>query len=112
MSFITKNLAKEALSEYPCSVHICVNPYYWQLGNSICGLGDFKPTDVDKLAEILDEVSAQIYAETGFYPTSLDWLDIFPEDESLLNARIKKANEDFATLLDSLQSDLIEESER
>jgi hypothetical protein len=112
MSFITKNLAKEALSEYPCSVHICVNPYYWQLGNSICGLGDFKPTDVDKLAEILDEVSAQICAETGFYPTSLDWLDIFPEDESLLNARIKKANEDFATLLDSLQSDLIEESER
>lgn len=112
MSFITKNLAKEALSKYPCSVHICVNPYYWHLGSSICGLGDFKPTDVDKLAEILDEVSAQIYEETGFYPTSLDWLDIFPEDGSLLDARIKKANEDFATLLDSLQSELIEESER
>ena len=112
MSFLTKTLAKEALDEYPCGVHICINPYYWQLGNSICGSGDFKPTDVDKLAEILDEVSAQIYAETGFHPTSLDWLDIFPEDMSLLDARNKKANEDFDALLDSLQSELIEESER
>lgn len=113
MSFITRTLAKECLSIYPCSVHVCINPYYWEDNGSICGLGDFKPTDVDKLSEILDEVSAQIYEETGFYLTSLDWLDIFPEDKALLDARIKKkANEGFDALLDSLQSELIEESER
>ena len=114
MSFITRTLAKECLSIYPCSVHVCINPYYWEDNGSICGLGDFKPTDVDKLSEILDEVSAQIYEETGFYPTSLDWLAIFPEDKALLDARIKKkkANEGFDALLDSLQSELIEESER
>lgn len=112
MSFITRTLAKECLSIYPCSVHICINPYYWEDNGAICGLGDFKPTDVDKLAEILDEVSAQIYEETGFYPTSLDWLYIFPEDMSLLDARIKEANEGVDALLGSLQSDLIEESKR
>lgn len=112
MSFITRTLAKECLSIYPCSVHICINPYYWEDNGAICGLGDFKPTDVDKLAEILDEVSAQIYEETGFYPTSLDWLDIFPEGMSLLDARIKEANEGVDALLGSLQSDLIEESKR
>lgn len=78
MSFLTKTLAKEALDEYPCGVHICINPYYWQLGNSICGLGDFKPTDVDKLAEILDEVSAQIHAETGFHPHKFRLVRYFP----------------------------------
>lgn len=36
-----KALAKEVLSEYPCAVHICINPYYWQDGGAICGLGDF-----------------------------------------------------------------------
>ena len=102
MSFLTKNLAKEALDEYPCSVHICINPYYWLYNGSICDLGDFKPTDVDKLAKLLDEVSAQIYKETGFYITSLDWLDIFSEDESLLEARNKEAVESLETLLYSL----------
>ena len=48
MSFITRTLAKECLSIYPCSVHVCINPYYWEDNGSICGLGDFKPTDVDK----------------------------------------------------------------
>lgn len=62
-----KELAKEVLSEYPCSVHICINPYYWQDGGAICGLGDFKTTDVDKLAELLEEVSEQIYKETGYF---------------------------------------------
>jgi len=41
MSFLMKTLAKEVLDKYPCNVHICINPYYWQLGNSICDLGDF-----------------------------------------------------------------------
>lgn len=102
MSFITRNLAKEVLSEFPCSVHICVNPYYWQYNGTICELGDFKPTEVDKLATLLDEVSAQIYEDTGFYITGLDWLDIFPEDKSLLEARNKEAVESLETLLNSL----------
>ena len=102
MSFLTKNLAKEALSKYPCSVHICVNPYYWEDGGSVCELGDFKPTEIDKLAKLIDEVSAQIYKETGFYINSLDWLDIFPEDKSLLEARNKEAVESLESLLSSL----------
>ena len=106
MSFITKTLAKDALDEYPCSVHICINPYYWEDNGAICSLGDFKPTDVDKLAEILDEVSAQIYEETGFYPTSLDWLDIFPDDEYLRVDRNKAADESLENLLSSLYLDL------
>ena len=102
MSFLTKTLAKEVLSEYPCSVHICINPYYWQDNGSICGLGDFKPDEVERLAKLLDEVSEQIYKETGFYISSIDWLDIFPEDESLLDAHIKEATESLETLLSSL----------
>jgi len=102
MSFLTKTLAKEVLSEYPCSVHICINPYYWQDNGSICGLGDFKPDEVERLAKLLDEVSEQIYKETGYYISSIDWLDIFPEDKSLVDARIKEATESFETLLSSL----------
>lgn len=102
MSFLTKTLAKEVLSEYPCSVHICINPYYWQDNGSICGLGDFKPDEVERLAKLLDEVSEQIYKETGYYISSIDWLDIFPEDKSLVDARIKEATESFETFLSSL----------
>ena len=109
MSIDYRKLAKEVLSEYPCSVHICINPYYWEDNGAICGLGDFKPTDVDKLAEILDEVSAQIYEETGFYPTSLDWLDIFPDDEYLRVDRNKAADESLENLLSSLYLDLIDD---
>lgn len=102
MSFLTKNLAKEALDEYPCGVHICINPYYWEDNGSICGLGDFKSTDVDKLATLLEEVSEQIYKETGYYISGLDWLDIFPEDKSLLDDRNKEAVESLETLISSL----------
>lgn len=97
-----KELAKEVLSEYPCSVHICINPYYWLNKGIICDLGDFKPTDVDRLAKLLDEVSEQIYKETGFYISSIDWLDIFPEDQSLLDARNKEATKCLEALLSSL----------
>ena len=102
MSFLTKTLAKEVLSEYSCSVHICINPYYWQDNGSICGLGDFKPDEVERLAKLLDEVSDQIYKETGFYISSIDWLDIFPEDKSLLDARNKEATKCLEALLSSL----------
>lgn len=102
MSIDYRKLAKEGLSEFLCSVHICVNPYYWLYNGSICDLGDFKPTDVDKLATLLEEVSEQIYKETGYYISGLDWLDIFPEDESLLEARNKEAVESLETLLSSL----------
>lgn len=102
MSIDYRKLAKEVLSEYPCSVHICINPYYWQYNGSICDLGDFKPTEVDKLAKLLDEVSDKIYKETGYYISGLDWLDIFPEDKSLLEARNKEVVESLETLLNSL----------
>lgn len=88
-----KALAKEVLSEYPCAVHICINPYYWHDGGAICRLGDFKPTDVEKLANLLEEVSEQIYKETGDYISGIDWIDIFPKDESLWEARMKEATE-------------------
>lgn len=102
MSFFTKTLAKEVLSKYPCSVHICINPYYWQDNGSICGLGDFKPDEVERLAKLLDEVSEQIYKETGYYISSINWLDIFPEDKSLLDARNKEATKCLEALLSSL----------
>ena len=97
-----KELAKEVLSEYPCSVHICINPYYWLNKGIICNLGDFKPTDVYRLAKLLDEVSEQIYKETGYYISSIDWLDLFPEDKSLLDARNKEAAKCLEALLSSL----------
>lgn len=93
-----KVLAKEVVSKYPCGIHICINPYYWQDNGFICGLGDFKPTDVDKLAELLEDVSNQIYKETGYCISSIDWLDIFPEDKSLLNASMREATENFEAL--------------
>ena len=102
MSIDYRNLAKEVLSEYPCSVHICINPYYWLNKGIICDLGDFKPTDVDRLAKLLDEVSEQIYKETGSYISSIDWLDIFPEDKSLLDACNKEAAKCLEALLSSL----------
>lgn len=74
-----KTLAEKCLSKYDCGVHICINPYYWHDKGSICGLGDFKPNDVDKLANLLEEVSNQIFEETGDYITGLDWLDVIPE---------------------------------
>ena len=97
-----KVLAKEVISKYPCGIHICINPYYWQDNGSICGLGDFKPTDVDKLAELLEDVSNQIYKETGYCISSIDWLDIFPEDESLLDDHLKETTESFEVFLSSL----------
>ena len=102
MSFDYKKLAKEVLSKYPCAVHVCINPYYWHDGGAICGLGDFEPNDVDKLASILEEVSEQIYKETGDYISGIDWIDIFPEDKSLYESRMKEAAERLETLLNSL----------
>lgn len=102
MSFFMKTLAKEVLSKYPCSVHICINPYYWEDNGSICGLGLFQPYEVERLSKVLEEISAQIYRETGFYIADLSWLDIFPEDKSLLDVRMKEATESLETLLSSL----------
>ena len=95
-------LAKEVLSEYPCAVHICISPYYWQNKGFICTLGDFEPTEIDKLAKRLEEVSEQIYKETRYYISSIDWIDIFPEDESLLEARMREANERLKLFFTSL----------
>lgn len=34
---------------------------------------------MDKLANLLEEVSNQIFSETGDYITGLDWLDVISE---------------------------------
>ena len=83
-----KTLAQLILSKYDGSVHICINPYYWLDNGSICGLGDFKPNDVDKLANLLEEVSNQIFEETGDYITGVDWVHIFPEDDSSVGRKL------------------------
>lgn len=83
-----KTLAEQCLSKYDCGVHICINPYYWEDGGAICGLGDFKPNDVDKLADLLEEVSNQIFEETGDYITGVDWVHIFPENDSLVGRKL------------------------
>lgn len=83
-----KTLAELILSKYDCGVHICINPYYWEDGGAICGLGDFKPNDMDKLADLLEEVSNQIFEETGDYITGVDWVHIFPENDSLVGRKL------------------------
>ena len=103
VSFLTKNLAKEVLSKYPCAVEVAVNPNYYTLSDrgSICSLGLFQPHEVDRLSEVIGGISKQIYQETGFYISGLEWLDIFPEDMSLFDARIKEVQEEFDALLNS-----------
>lgn len=83
-----KTLAQLILSKYDCGVHICINPYYWEDDGSICGLGDFKPNDVNKLADLLEGVSNQIFEETGDYITGLDCVHIFPEDNSSVGRKL------------------------
>ena len=83
-----KTLAEQFLSKYDCGVHICINPYYWQDKGSICGLGDFKSNDVNKLTNLLEEVSNQIFEETGDYITGVDWVHIFPENDSLVGRKL------------------------
>lgn len=88
-----KTIAEECLSKYDGSVHICINPYYWQDNGSICGLGDFKPNDVDKLANLLEEVSNQIFSETGDYITGLDWLDVITESMLLQANKVNEVDD-------------------
>ena len=88
-----KILAEKCLSKYDCGVHICINPYYWQDNGSICGLGDFNPNDVDKLANLLEEVSNQIFEETGDYITGLDWVNIITEDMLLQANRVNEVDD-------------------
>ena len=88
-----KTLAEQCLSKYDCGVHICINPYYWQDNGSICGLGDFKLNDVDKLADLLEEVSNQIFEETGDYITGLDWLNVITEDMLLQANRVNEVDD-------------------
>ena len=88
-----ETLAEQCLSKYDCSVHICINPYYWQDKGSICGLGDFNPNDMDKLANLLEEVSNQIFEETGEYITGVDWLDVITEDMLLQANKVNKVDD-------------------
>ena len=88
-----KTLAEQCLSKYSCGVHICINPYYWRDGGAICGLGDFKSNDVDKLANLLEEVSNQIFEEIGDYITGLDWLNVITEDMLLQANRVNEVND-------------------
>ena len=93
-----KTLAQLILSKYDCGVHICINPYYWEDNGSICGLGDFKPTDVDNLANLLEEVSNQIFEETGDYIAGLDWVDVIPEGVLLQSNRVNEVNDFLSSL--------------
>lgn len=80
-------LAEECVAMYPCSVEVCINPNYYLMedkGSSICELGVFGEFTVDKLADALKEVSKKIFEEDGYIISGMDWLDVFPEDISLL----------------------------
>lgn len=88
-----KTLAQLILSKYDCGVHICINPYYWEDDGAICGLGDFKPNDVDKLANLLEEVSNQIFSETGDYITGLDWLNVITESMLLQANKVNEVDD-------------------
>lgn len=81
-----KELAKECLSKYPCGIEVVVNPYYYHMKDrgSVLVVGHFEPHEVERLTTDLEEVSNQIYKEDGYYISGLDWLDIIPDDLSLL----------------------------
>ena len=99
-----KELAKECLSIYPCSVDICVNPYYYTLSNggSIYCIGSYSPEEVDKLAKVLEEVSNTVFSETGYHTNGLEWFDIFPEDESLFLEKVNKARAELEKLISEI----------
>lgn len=80
-------LAEECVAMYPCSVVVFINPNYYLMrdkGSSICELGVFGKFTVDKLADALKEVSKKIFEEDGCLVSGMDWLDVYPEDMSLL----------------------------
>lgn len=80
-------LAEECVAMYPCSVVVFVNPNYYlrrDKGSSICELGVFGEFTVDKLTDTLKEVSKKILEETGDIISDINWLDVYPEDMSLL----------------------------
>ena len=89
MAIDYKELSKECLSKYPCGIEVAVNPYYYHTKDrgSILGIGHFEPHEVERLTTDLEEVSNQIYKEDGYYILGLDWLDIIPDDMSLLDRK-------------------------
>ena len=48
---------------------------------------------MDKLADLLEEVSNQIFEETGDYITGLDWVHIFTEDMLLEANRVNEVGD-------------------
>lgn len=85
--FTYKELAEFCVNKYPCDVEVAINPNMYLGGRSkgkgayIQGLGTFNKDTVNKLAEVIEKASNQVYADDGYYITGPEWLDVFPADE-------------------------------
>ena len=85
--FTYKELAEFCVNKFPCDIEVAINPNMYLGGRStgkgayIQGLGTFNKDTVNKLAEVIEEVSNQVYADDGYYITGPEWLDVFPADE-------------------------------
>ena len=83
--FTYKELAEFCVNKFPCDVEVAINPNMYQGGKSegisyIQGLGTFNKDTVNKLAEVIEEASNQVYADDGCYISGPEWLDVFPAD--------------------------------
>lgn len=85
--FSYRELAEFCVNKFPCDVEVAINPNMYLGGRSegkgacIQGLGRFNKNTVNKLAEVIEEASNQVYADDGYYITGPEWLDVFPADE-------------------------------
>lgn len=86
-NFTYQELAELCVNKFPCNVEVSINPNMYLGGRSegkgsyIQGLGVFNKDTVNKLAEVIEKASNQIYADTGYYITDPGWLDVYPSDE-------------------------------
>ena len=85
--FSYRELAEFCVNKFPCDVEVAINPNVYLGGRSegkgacIQGLGRFNKNTVNKLAEVIEEASNQVYADDGYYITGPEWLDVYPSDE-------------------------------
>lgn len=84
--FTYQELAEYCVNKFPCDVEVSINPNMYMGGKSegssyIQGLGTFNKETVTELEKVIEEASNQIYADTGYYITGPEWLDVFPADE-------------------------------
>lgn len=85
--FTYKELAEFCVNKFPCDVEVAINPNMYLGGRSkgkgayIQGLGTFNKDTVNKLAEVIEKASNQVYADTGYHITDPGWLVVYPSDE-------------------------------